>query len=640
MRLVCLLLPCIFGISSYGLPNLLPYHAPNWSDKIVASTTRGTTTESTLTTADTIYIDFAIANLGSRSTGKQFLNTLFVDGTVKQVFAYGALEANLYIWASDFSIGTLSEGDHTIRIVVDSGIDVSESEENDNSYTKTITVVRPPQQYPNLVPFIPTGWTDKIIVSKSMGATSDSPDLTTDDFLYVSWAVANIGQAATGGNFYNTLYLDGNVLQASFFDASLSAGIVAQSKDNALGKLSAGMHTLRIVADSGFSISESDNDDNSFTKTITVSVPKVMLTLKSLPNGSGTIIATPWATPDEKYSKDTKVSLRPVASVGNRFLLWTGDASGTADPLELNMTADKTITAVFERVNTHLSPSFSLVSVAHAAGNTEIVSEVQTRSTWRYLIVMTVDFIRWFLIKVFDGDDSTERIHTPVQGWETIRVETIGAVPIDENGLNLKMPLQAGRSWRLTTEIGDQGCNASANGPTPSHSGLNYFSLDFDPNRWSEQEQKFIDESNHGKWSIPVFAAAGGIVVEVNYQERIGTNQMNGWYVVINHNYRPNTDGYTTRYIHLKEKPLVSTNQVVRQGLKIGYMGNTGTDEVHLHFSVRFNNSGGSTVDALKRVRIEDLTLDQYVAKCNQIGPTNLFPSSNVEFVLKPSPTP
>ncbi|MGA2177942.1 MAG: hypothetical protein ABSH38_23590, partial [Verrucomicrobiota bacterium] len=50
---------------------------------------------------------------------------------------------------------------------------------------------------PNLTPYAPSGWSDKIVVSKVTGTTTDSSPLYTTDTLYVDWAVINNGTAAT-----------------------------------------------------------------------------------------------------------------------------------------------------------------------------------------------------------------------------------------------------------------------------------------------------------------------------------------------------------------------------------------------------------------------------------------------------------
>jgi len=122
---------------------------------------------------------------------------------------------------------------------------VTESSETDNSYTKNITVSAPSQ--PNLSPYLPTGWSDKIVVSKVTGTTADSSPLYTTDTLYVDWAVVNNGNGAAG-SFYVYLYVDG--AYKTFWNiASLNANTFVPENDYSIGSLSAGNHTITITAD-------------------------------------------------------------------------------------------------------------------------------------------------------------------------------------------------------------------------------------------------------------------------------------------------------------------------------------------------------------------------------------------------------
>jgi hypothetical protein len=68
---------------------------------------------------------------------------------------------------------------------------ISESNENDNEYTKTITVGG--GAAPNLFPYNPVGWSDRIVVARAPGTKTDAASLATSDNLYVSWAVGNGG---------------------------------------------------------------------------------------------------------------------------------------------------------------------------------------------------------------------------------------------------------------------------------------------------------------------------------------------------------------------------------------------------------------------------------------------------------------
>jgi uncharacterized repeat protein (TIGR01451 family) len=125
-------------------PNLTPYQPQGWSDKIVVSNATGTTTDSSpLYTTDTLYVDWAVVNNGPETMTARFYTTIYVDGVEKLSWYCDALNPNWYTYVNDYSIGSLSAGTHTIKIVVDSTGVIDESNESDNEYTKTITVTNP-----------------------------------------------------------------------------------------------------------------------------------------------------------------------------------------------------------------------------------------------------------------------------------------------------------------------------------------------------------------------------------------------------------------------------------------------------------------------------------------------------------------
>ncbi len=62
---------------------------------------------------------------------------------------------------------------------------------------------------PNLTPYQPSGWSDKIVVSTRTGTRTDDSPLSPADVLYVDWAVINNGSVATGATFSVGLYVDG-----------------------------------------------------------------------------------------------------------------------------------------------------------------------------------------------------------------------------------------------------------------------------------------------------------------------------------------------------------------------------------------------------------------------------------------------
>jgi hypothetical protein len=149
-----------FGGPGRQLPNLAPYQSPGWSDKIVVSKTTGTNTDSSpLYMTDTLYVDWAVINNGSGATSARFYSVLYVDGVFRQqLYVDPPLNPTDWRYVFDYSIGSLSVGTHTIKIVVDSTNAVDESNETDNEYTKTITIASPGTIYIDTVQKIFIGY--------------------------------------------------------------------------------------------------------------------------------------------------------------------------------------------------------------------------------------------------------------------------------------------------------------------------------------------------------------------------------------------------------------------------------------------------------------------------------------------------
>ncbi|MDQ6892340.1 MAG: hypothetical protein M3167_06635 [Acidobacteriota bacterium] len=132
-----------------GLPNLTPYQPTNWSDKIVVARTTGGTTDTALTSADTLHVSWAIINNGTAATSARFFTELYVDGILRSNWYSDPpllapdTQFSYYVYVTDFSIGSLPAGTHTLRIKADSTNAIPETNESDNEYTKTITISGP-----------------------------------------------------------------------------------------------------------------------------------------------------------------------------------------------------------------------------------------------------------------------------------------------------------------------------------------------------------------------------------------------------------------------------------------------------------------------------------------------------------------
>lgn len=277
-----------------AVSNLAPFQPTGWTDKIIVASVTGTHSDgTTLRPTDTLYVDFAAINNGSGATTARFYTKLFVDGVEKNSwFTDPPLNVGFYAFVEDYSIGSLSAGIHTIRIVTDSFNDIAESNEFDNEYIKSITVVS--AAFPNLTPYQPSGWSDKIVVSTVSGTHSDSVSLRPTDSLFVDWGAINNGAAATSTRYYTKLLVDGVEKGSWFTEPPLNVGFYTSIEDYPIGILSAGSHTIRLVADALSNIAESNEFDNDYTKTINVSGATCnTLTINVSPSEGGSISKTP-----------------------------------------------------------------------------------------------------------------------------------------------------------------------------------------------------------------------------------------------------------------------------------------------------------------------------------------------------------
>jgi len=129
---------------------------------------------------------------------------------------------------------------------------------------------------PNLAPWNPPTWSAPIVVSTTTGTSTDSATLRSTDTLYVDWGVANSGNVATSAIYYTCLYVDGTYWTAWFTNPPHAPSTYVSIYDFNMGSLTAGTHTVRIVADCTGAIAESNEQDNGYLKTINVvSTPTV-----------------------------------------------------------------------------------------------------------------------------------------------------------------------------------------------------------------------------------------------------------------------------------------------------------------------------------------------------------------------------
>jgi uncharacterized repeat protein (TIGR01451 family) len=104
-------------------------------------------------------------------------------------------------------------------------------------------------------------------------------------------------------------------------------------------------------------LNESDPDSSNNSASATVTVKN---TLTIIAGAGGTTNPVPGTY---VYDEDTSVTISATASAGYRFGSWSGDASGSTNPISVTMNGNKTVTANFVR-------QYTLTIAAGAGGTT------------------------------------------------------------------------------------------------------------------------------------------------------------------------------------------------------------------------------------------------------------------------------
>lgn len=213
------------------------------------------------------------------------------------------------------------------------------------------------------------------------GTNTDSSPLASTDTLYVDWAVLNSGDAATAARFYTELYVDGALRNSWYSDPPLNPNFYSFVEDYSIGSLAAGTHTIRIKTDSTGAVSESNESDNEYTKTITVgggASPcaansttlclsggrfKVQVSFRTttIPAGTGTAVPLTGDTGYSWFFSSTNVELvikvLDGRALNNRFWVFFGALSD----VEYTITVTDTQTGT---VKTYFNPQGQVASTA------------------------------------------------------------------------------------------------------------------------------------------------------------------------------------------------------------------------------------------------------------------------------------
>ncbi|MBI3464287.1 MAG: hypothetical protein HY000_14705 [Planctomycetes bacterium] len=132
------------------LPDLAPATPSGWSGPLVVSTQTGTNTDAAgITTADTVFVDLALRNRAYDQgvLSGPFQVRLFLDGQLQETANVGPfLNPGQVFSLLDVELGTLSAGQHTLRLVIDYFREQIEVDESNNVFERSFTVTGAPAE--------------------------------------------------------------------------------------------------------------------------------------------------------------------------------------------------------------------------------------------------------------------------------------------------------------------------------------------------------------------------------------------------------------------------------------------------------------------------------------------------------------
>ena len=234
-------------------------------------------------------------------------------------------------------------------------------------------------QAPNLTPYQPGGWSDRVVVTNAANSTTDDPEIFSTDSLYVDWAIINSGLQDASAGFVTSLYVD-NVLKNSWQQSGdLPPNTFSSITAFPIGLLSSGAHQVKLVVDSANQVTEFDESDNTYTKTINVRNPSgfYSVSVQGAPATGGS------TSGGGTFQNSATATVTATPASGYRFVEWTdekGLASKSAS-YSFKVTADRNLIANFVAKEAASAPVITITVPTAAANYSTIRSSVALQGT-------------------------------------------------------------------------------------------------------------------------------------------------------------------------------------------------------------------------------------------------------------------
>lgn len=309
-------------------PDLAGHQLTGWDGPLVVSTQTGTNRHAgTITTVNTVYIDWTVINRGNAGITGSFETQLFLDDLLKQTWTTNApLGPNWTTGIQDYNLGTLTAGNHVLRLVIDPQNAQAESEETNNTVTYPFTVSATSTALPDLAPYQPDGWSGKLVLSTAAGTSTDATTLSTTDELFIDWALINQGTAGITAPFHTRLVLDDVEIGYWITRAPFGVDEFGGVQDVRHDPLAAGAHTLKLIIDVENEQNEANETNNVHLRPFEVNPPPAQrpdLTPYQPPGWDSPLVIS--------TQEDTHVSAGTITTNDMLYIDWSVINQGLSD---------------------------------------------------------------------------------------------------------------------------------------------------------------------------------------------------------------------------------------------------------------------------------------------------------------------
>lgn len=215
------------------------------------------TAPSAMIASEPFDISFRVENIGATAVSGGFYSQMYIDGTAQSIDGWATINLpsgeNKLLRKTGV---TLSAGTHTVRVVADFKKQVTESNEGNNEKTISINVVAPPSNNYDL-------YVKEITFPAGM---CDGEQFNID------YVVKNLGPDAITGSFSTKMYIDGSDVTGNVPRTGIAAGAERAFTKYSVS-LSQGTHNIKVVTDSQYEVTETNENNNELTKSLSVCAP-------------------------------------------------------------------------------------------------------------------------------------------------------------------------------------------------------------------------------------------------------------------------------------------------------------------------------------------------------------------------------